>query len=50
MESPVQPSPELQELTRRIVEAVGDGDVDFFARNISRQADLAFLGTDPDEW
>ena len=33
----MQPSPELQDLTSRIAEAVGDGDV-------------AFLGTDPDEW
>jgi hypothetical protein len=24
--------------------------VDFLERHISRQADVAFLGTDPDEW
>ena len=46
----MQPSLELQELTRRIVEAVSDRDVDFVARNISRQADLTFFGADPDEW
>ena len=46
----MQPSPELQDLTQRIAQAVGDGDVDFLARHISRQADVAFLGTDPDEW
>jgi hypothetical protein len=46
----MQPSPELQELTRRIAQAVGDGDMAFLERHISRQADVAFLGTDPDEW
>jgi hypothetical protein len=47
---PMQPSPELQDLTSRIAQAVGDGDVAFPERHISRQADVAFLGTDPDEW
>jgi len=47
---PMQPSPELQDLTSRIAQAVGDGDVAFLERHISRQADVAFLGTDPDEW
>jgi hypothetical protein len=46
----MQPSPELQDLTSRIAQAVGDGDVAFPERHISRQADVAFLGTDPDEW
>jgi hypothetical protein len=50
METPMEPSPELQELTRRIAQAVGDGDVAFFDRHVSRQANVAFLGTDPDEW
>jgi hypothetical protein len=50
METVMQPSPELQDLTRRIAQAVGDGDVAFLERHISRQADVAFLGTDPDEW
>ena len=46
----MQPSPELRDLTSRIARAVGDGDMAFLERHISRQADLAFLGTDPEEW
>ena len=46
----MQPSPELRDLTNRIAQAVGDGDMDFLERHISGQADVAFLGTDPDEW
>ena len=46
----MEPSPELQELTRRIAQAVGDGDVAFLEHHISRQSEVAFLGTDPDEW
>jgi hypothetical protein len=46
----MQPSPELRDLTNRIAQAVGDGDVAFLGRHVSRQADVAFLGTDPDEW
>src|SRR5215217_3920442 len=46
----MQLSPDLQELTRRITQAIGDGDVDFLERHISQHADVAFLGTDPDEW
>jgi hypothetical protein len=29
---------------------VGDGDAGFLERHISRQVDVAFLGTDPEEW
>jgi hypothetical protein len=46
----MQPSLELRGLTGRIAQAVGDGDMAFLERHISRQADVAFLGTDPDEW
>jgi hypothetical protein len=46
----MEPSPELQELTRRIAQAVGDGDMVFLERHVSRHADVAFLGADPDEW
>jgi hypothetical protein len=46
----MQPSPELEELTNRIAKAIGQGDVAFLERHVSRQADVAFLGTDPDEW
>jgi hypothetical protein len=49
-EMPMQPSPELRDLTNRIAHAVGDGDMDFLERHVSREADVAFLGTDPDEW
>jgi hypothetical protein len=47
---PMQPSPEFQDLTSRIAQAVGDGDEAFLERHILRQADVAFLGSDPDEW
>ena len=43
-------SPELQDLTKRLAEAVGAGDATFLERHTSRQAGVAFLGTDPDEW
>jgi hypothetical protein len=46
----MQPSQELRDLTNRIAQAVGDGDVAILERHISLQADVAFLGTDPDEW
>ncbi|MCC2626796.1 MAG: hypothetical protein K0S14_446 [Thermomicrobiales bacterium] len=45
----MRPSLELRGLTGRIAQAVGDGDMDFLERHISRQADVAFLGTDPNE-
>jgi hypothetical protein len=48
-EVPMRPSLELRGLTGRIAQAVGDGDMDFLERHISRQADVAFLGTDPNE-
>jgi hypothetical protein len=50
METTMEPSLELQDLTRRIAQAAGDGDVVFLERHTSRQADVAFLGTNPDEW
>ena len=46
----MEPSTDLRDLTVQVVQAVGDGDVAFLERHISRQADVAFLGTDPDEW
>jgi hypothetical protein len=46
----MEPSPELQQLTRRIAQAIGDGDVDYLERHTSRQPGTSFLGTDPDEW
>ncbi len=46
----MQPSPELRDLTNRIAQAVGHGDMAILERHISRQADVGFLGTDPDEW
>ncbi len=46
----MEPSPELQDLTVRIAEAVGKGDAAFLERHTSRQPGAAFLGTDPDEW
>jgi hypothetical protein len=49
-ETPMEPSPELQGLTCRITQAVGDSGVTFLEPHISREADVTFLGTDPDEW
>ena len=46
----MEPSPELRDLTLRIARAVGAGDAEFLTRHTSRQAGVAFLGTDPDEW
>ena len=46
----MEPSLELRELTRRIAQAIGEGDVAFLERHTSRQDGAAFLGTDPDEW
>ena len=46
----MEPSTDLRDLTVQVVQAVGDGDVAFLERHIARQADVAFLGTDPDEW
>lgn len=46
----MEPSPELEDLTRRIAEAVGTGDAAFLAQVVSRRAPVAFLGTGPDDW
>ncbi len=46
----MEASPELRSLTVRFAEAIGAGDAAFLERHTSRQAGLAFLGTDPDEW
>jgi hypothetical protein len=46
----MEPAPKLRDLTRRIAQAIGEGDVAFLECHISRQAGTAFLGTDPDEW
>lgn len=45
----MEPSPELCELTRRLAQAIGEGDVAFLECHSSRRAGVAFLGTDPDE-
>jgi hypothetical protein len=46
----MDPSPELQALTRRLAEAVGAGDVGFFRDLVAQRAPVAFLGTAPEEW
>jgi hypothetical protein len=46
MELPV----ELRDLTLRIAQAIGAGDVTFLERHTSRQPGETFIATDPDEW
>jgi ketosteroid isomerase-like protein len=46
----VDPSPELETLTRRLAEAVGAGDAAFVRDLVAQRAPVAFLGTDPAEW
>jgi len=46
----MEPSPELQDLTRHMAEAIGTAGVSFLERHTSRQDGVCFLGTDPDEW
>lgn len=43
-------SPELEELTRALYEAVSKGDSSFFARHLSRSQSCVIVGTAPDEW
>jgi hypothetical protein len=46
----VDPSPELVDLTRRLVAAVSAGDAAFVRDLVAQRAPVAFLGTDPAEW
>jgi hypothetical protein len=41
---------ELEELTRRLYEAVVQGDVAFFERHLSRGQTCVVIGTAPGEW
>jgi hypothetical protein len=49
-ETAMESSVELRDLTLRIAQAIGAGDVAFLERHTSRQPGAAFVGTDPDEW
>jgi adenylate cyclase len=46
----MEQSDELRDLTLRFYEATTTGDLSFFDRNVSRQEEAMFLGTDPNEW
>jgi hypothetical protein len=46
----MEPSPALRELTQRITEATGQGDVAFLQSHTAQGDAVAFLGTGPDEW
>jgi ketosteroid isomerase-like protein len=46
----MEESPELRELTVRLAQAIGTGDIDFIARHTSHAPGVAFLGSDPGEW
>ncbi len=43
-------SDELRDLTLRFYEAATTGDLSFVDRHVSRQEDVVFVGTDPNEW
>ncbi len=46
----MESSPELEDLTRRIAAAVGEGDVAFLEQHTARQSPLICLGTAPGDW
>ncbi len=46
----MESSPELEDLTRHITEAVGEGDVVFLEQHTARQSPLICLGTAPGDW
>jgi hypothetical protein len=43
-------SPELEDLTRKLYEAVSSADVAFFERYLSRGESCVVIGTAPEEW
>jgi adenylate cyclase len=43
-------SDELRDLMLRFYDALNSGDVGFFDRHFSREADTRAIGTDPEEW
>lgn len=43
-------STELEELTRKLYDAVSKGDISFFGRHLSRGESCVVIGTAPDEW
>jgi ketosteroid isomerase-like protein len=42
--------PDLEELTRRLYEAVSRANISFFERYVSRADGIVFAGTAPEEW
>ncbi len=43
-------SPDLEDLTRKLYEAVSNADAGFFERYLSRGESCVVIGTAPDEW
>jgi uncharacterized protein YoaH (UPF0181 family) len=43
-------SPELEDLTRKLYDAVSSADAGFFERYLSRGPSCVVIGTAPDEW
>lgn len=43
-------SPELEDLTRKLYDAVSNADARFFERYLSRGESCVVIGTAPDEW
>jgi SnoaL-like domain len=43
-------SPELEDLTRKLYDAVSGADAAFFERYLSRSESCVIIGTAPDEW
>lgn len=43
-------SPELENLTRKLYDAVSNADPGFFERYLSRGGSCVVIGTSPDEW
>lgn len=47
---PMERSAELEDLARKLYEAVSKGDISFFERHLSRGESCVVIGTAPDEW
>jgi SnoaL-like protein len=49
-EKPMERSPELEDLTRKLYDAVSSADAGFFERYLSRGESCVVIGTAPNEW
>ena len=48
--NPMERSPDLEDLTRKLYYAVSQADAAFFERYLSRSESCVVIGTAPDEW